>query len=287
MEIKKGSTFSHDNKIEKSMNYKLVLAIIILIFNVACIGDTVNNKSRNGSLHKDSIIINKAELLINNYLQNNDGFEKRTYVFSDKEEYTLDLYSFKGKPKILDITSVFKNEYGLIDTFTERFFLGEENNYPIVYLYESKGGESSIQVITKDRDVVSYLKKSDKIIFKNELDSFTKETKISALMFLLINNLFYFDKVKFDLIQKPSLNSMPVLSTKQSNVILYSECDTTKSKVRTLSHGELLFFLDYNKEFLGDHFKAPLWLKVTTEDKKFKGWILGLNENIEFYTDGD
>lgn len=268
------------------MKYTIMFLLGIITINHACNNKSIRRDKTNQTQNNDSTVIKAAEMTINSYL-NMKGLVHTQHVSFSPDTIVLDCFSDGHLPKKLDIKSVIPSEEGTGHLFTETFYLGDDNGYPIIYTYQSEDGETSTQVIAKNRTAVSYISHNNNIVYINELDSFTKETKISALMFILTSNISYFDNVNFEVIQKPSLNSMPVINTLKSDIKLYSKPDTTSDQIHILRDNELLFFLDYSKlSWVTDNSKGA-WFKVATSDKKNIGWVIGNANNIKFHTDGD
>lgn len=263
-----------------------MLLLAIITINHACNKKTNHRDKKNHTEDNDSAIIKIAEMTIKSYIDMK-GLVRKQLVLFNPDKVVLECFSDGYFPKKIDIKSVVQGEDGTSHLFTETFYFGDDNGYPLIYTYQSEDGETSIQVIAKNRAVVSYITHHNNIIYVNKLDSFTKETKISALMFILASNILHLDNVNFEVIQKPSLNSMPVITTLKDNVVMYEKPDTSSNKINNLKEGELLFFLDYSNKLDSINSQAFPWFKVSTEDKKTIGWIMGHFDNIKYYTDGD
>jgi len=235
----------------------------------------------------DSVIIFMSDSIISQCKINNLDYRKLS--FEKSKNITLNCYSLQDYPKMISISEVIKNDFDSNVVFTETFYFGNKhNNYPIIYVMPISEFETSVQIISDNRNVISYIKNIDnKSIFLNKINNFTAETKLSALLFTLVNNLVYFDTLKFNFIQKPSINSIPVIEILKNELVLYENSYLGSHVLHIAKKNDLLIFLDYSTELGTKDGKLFPWYKVSTEDKKHIGWIIGDPKNINDYTDGD
>jgi|GEM_PF-6277035 len=257
----------------------LVLIILIILFS-ACIGNSNKNKSPNSNSFDDNenSQISEIESLINTFDSTLLQYEKIIVDSITNKDKILELYKKNGTPKKLIIQNNLKDSPNI---FKEEFYFGENSGFPLVYTYKISKNRISIQSIFKDRNVVSYVK-NEKNIYNNEFDDFIKETKISAITYILIDNLSYFKNVKLEFL-KPSINSIPVIIVSDREVEMYKTPNLKSPIIQNLSKYELLFFLDYSRVSADNQ----IWYKVSKEDKETIGWIKAYKNSINFYTDGD
>lgn len=265
----------------------VILSTAVISIISSCSESQRNDKSSNTKvgLNSDSAIIVGAEALMKEYGEKHFKSLVKQIITVDKR--IVECFYENKSPKILNIktfASIDEEGY-LADTSTEMFYFGENNGFPIIYTYDLPlTQETSVQIITQNRVVVSYLLKNGKFSYLNNLDSIDKESKISALMFLIVQNIPHFEGLDFKIV-KPSISSMPVIVVLKK-LQLYTN-PNFKSKVKKeINPDELLYFLNFNKPKDLDG-KDFVWYEVATEDKKIKGWILGNETNIKYYTDGD
>lgn len=257
------------------MKYLLVIFSIVIFGSLSCNNKSADDQMATKLQNDDSSIIFQTETLIEKY--DTTRFNSKTMVLYNPNETIVECLYEKQQPKILHLNTI-SNEDGMRDTFAEVFYFGENGGFPIVYSYKVNQ-EISRQVITRDRNVISYLMKDGKVTYINKLDSFTKETKISAVTFILAVNIIHFDGLDYQM-PKTTLNSMPVILTLKDSIKLYKNPDTNSLGLRALNEGEHLFYIGYSKD-------TTPWLNIATEDKKYIGWIISDSANIQYYTDGD
>lgn len=255
---------------------KLVLIIIIILFS-SCMDNSNKNKSSSTSSF-DNNKISEIEYLINTFDSTSLKYDKIIVNDIGYKDKILELYKKNDIPKKLIIQTNLKDSSNI---FKEEFYFGENSGFPYVYTYKISEKSTSVQSIFKNKNVVSYVK-NDKNILINKFNDFIKETKISAITYILIDNLSYFKDVKLKFL-KPSINSIPVITVSDREVEMYQTPNLNSHVTQTLLGGELLLFLDYSRILENNQ----IWYKVSKEDKTTIGWIKGHEKNIKFYTDGD
>lgn len=237
----------------------------------------VNSPTKDSEIY-DSI--NKAEKMILLY-SSRDFFTQRLIVY-DPDPTTLICHSLNGQAMVLEICRK-DEESG--QPYCEMVYFGSRNGFPIIYKYAFAKNDTSITVFTEDRNVFSYIKNKEGI-HVNNLDNFTKETKISAFMFEISSYMCHYNKLEYKVIP-PSLNSIPVLITVTNDVALFTKPDVHSAIVDTLAQETKLFFLENNGSLDSLNGKKFSWFKVSTEDKKKTGWVVGHFSYVRELTDGD
>lgn len=267
------------------MTRRMLFIGCLNLFMIAC---SCNTKSANSKIQRtdnDStlIYINEIEGLISEYA--NDKRFKEHQIVSDSPDYVKVIILEQNRElKCLKVQSAIQEKPE--EVFSEILYFGNDSGFPIVYTYPITDEETSVQIVKKGRDVISYTKSNKKGIFINSLDSFTTETKLSAIAAILNTSVWCFKDISYPTI-RTSIKSIPVLVVVADSIDFYDKPDINGVSVGSLPKGELLFFLGSVSKVEGVGKMAKSWFKISSEDKKKDGWIIASFDNVKYYTDGD
>lgn len=246
-------------------------SITLILFSVIFIAHSCTFSSKEEIPHEEQRI-KEIEQIIDTF--DSETTQKKTIIIDsgEKKLKTLTLFHDNKTPYKLIIETI----YGSVKS-KEYIYFGDKNGFPLIYSFNLRNNKSSVQAVFRNRDVISYIKSTNDSKLNN-LDSFIKETKISALLFIAQNNLSNFDDIQGINGPKPSLNSMPVIRVVTDSLNLYEEPNLNSNLITSITNDEVLFYLGDSTLSNTDEY----WFYVALENKTKNGWIQGGQQNIDY-----